>query len=80
VGASRGVKFVVAVLDGVDDRFAYGHAHPMSGILVEPRDRRQAIADELHDIKHIERAVHPEPDHVAVETHAEGNNNTSCAR
>ncbi|MBA3949149.1 MAG: hypothetical protein H0X44_04305, partial [Acidobacteria bacterium] len=48
----------------------------MRGVLVEAGNGRQSIGDQLHDIEHVERAVHPEPDHVTVETHAEGNNNT----
>src|SRR5688500_10580927 len=71
--------FMVAVLDGVDDRLADGHTHPMRRVLVEPGDRGEPIADELHDVEHVERAVHPEPDHVAVATHAAENTNTPCA-
>ncbi len=39
-----GCVLAVAVLDGVDDRLAHGHADPVRGVLVQPGHRRQPVA------------------------------------
>ena len=47
------VLFAVAVLDGVDHRFADGDADPVDGIFVEPGQRRQPVAHDLNDIQQL---------------------------
>ena len=46
----------VAVLDGVDDRFADRHADPMLRILVEAEVPSELVADRLDQIDHLEQA------------------------
>ena len=55
-GDALGDVLAVAVLDGVDDRLAHGHADPMDGVLVEAGDRAQPIAHELNEVQQLERA------------------------
>jgi 3-phosphoshikimate 1-carboxyvinyltransferase len=56
----------VSVFDGVDDRLANGHAHPVSGIVVQPDAARHVIAHNLHEIQHVEGAGELEPDDVVT--------------
>ena len=65
----------IAVLDGVDDRFADGHAHPVRRILVETGDRREAIAQHLDEIEQLERTGQLEANQVAVSQHGRGVSN-----
>ena len=56
----------VAVLDGVDDRLADGDADPVQRVVVEPDMPADVIADDLHEVEHLERAAEIETDGVAV--------------
>ena len=38
----------------------------MNGVLVEPGERRQTIAQELHEVENVEGARHFEPNQVPV--------------
>ena len=46
----------VAVLDGVDHRFANRHADPVERVLVEAARAAQMIGDHLDEIQHLHRA------------------------
>ena len=61
----------VAVLDRVDDRLAHGHADPVDGVLVEPGQLADAVADDLDEVQHVEVAVDLEPDRAAAGQHAD---------
>ena len=62
--------FAVAVLDGVDDRLADGDADPVDRILVEGGHLPHAIAEDLHEIHHVEEARDLQPDEAAARHHA----------
>ncbi len=55
----------VAVLDRVDHRFAHGDADPVQRLVVEARQPADVIADDLHEVEHVERAVEVETDGAA---------------
>ena len=55
---------LVAVLDGVDDRLADRDADPVQLILVEAGRLADVIADDLHEVEHVERAAELETDRV----------------
>ncbi len=57
---------LVAVLDGVDDRLADGDADPVELVLVEADHLADVIADDLHEIEHVESTAELEADRVAV--------------
>jgi hypothetical protein len=59
----------VAVLDGVDDRLANRHAHPMERFVVEAHQTSDVIADGLHEIHHLEGAAEIETDALAAVVH-----------
>src|SRR5262245_29863333 len=59
----------VAVLDGVDDRLADGDADPMNRILVERRHLSHAIAEDLHEVYHVEETRDLQPDQAAAHRH-----------
>jgi hypothetical protein len=56
----------VPVLDGVDDGLAHGDVDPVPGVFVQACHARNLIADDLHEIEHLERAMEVEADGVAV--------------
>ncbi len=61
----------VAVFDRVDDRFANGDADPVERIVVEADAAAHVIADDLHEVHHLEDAVEFETDcPAAVRRHA----------
>ncbi len=60
----------VAVLDGVDDRLAHGDADPVDGVFVQAGELADVIADDLHEIQHLEVAVDLQPDRAASTQHA----------
>ena len=62
--------FAVAVLDGVDDRLADGDADPVDRVLVEGGQLTHAIAQDLHEIQHVEEAGDLQPDEAAAGHHA----------
>ena len=62
--------FAVAVLDGVDDRFADGNADPVDRVLVEAAELRHAVADHLDEVQHVEVAVNLQSDRAAARQHA----------
>ncbi len=47
----------VAVFDGVDDRLAHGDVDPVPGLLVEAGQASDVVADDLHQVEHLEGAV-----------------------
>ena len=47
------VVLAVAVLDGVDDRFADRDADPMRGVFIERGECRQPVADQLDEIQQL---------------------------
>ena len=55
----------VAVLDGVDDRFANRHADPVDRVLVEPARAADVIGDDLHEVQHLDRAREFEANHLS---------------
>ena len=63
-------SFAVAVLDGVDDRLADGHADPVHRVLVEADALGQVIADHLDEVQHVEGAAELETDDVPLVGHA----------
>ena len=60
----------VAVLDGVDHRLAHRDADPVDGVLVQAGQLPDAIADDLHEVHHVEDAVDLQPDGAAAGQHA----------
>src|SRR6266545_5210630 len=46
----------VAVLDRVDDRLADGDADPVDGVFVEGGELSHSIAEDLHEVHHVEQA------------------------
>src|SRR3954465_996456 len=46
----------VAVLDRVDHRFAHGDTDPVHRVLVHGGELSHAIAEDLHEIQHVEQA------------------------
>src|SRR5258708_27217012 len=59
----------VAVLDRVDDRLADGDADPVDRILVEGGQLPHAIAENLHEVYHVEEARDLQPDQAATHRH-----------
>src|ERR1035438_10257630 len=60
---------VISVLDRVDHRFADRDAHPMHRLVVEADLPRDMIADNLHEVEHVEGARELETN--SRERHAE---------
>ena len=60
------------MLDRVDHRFANRDANPMDGILIEPGQLTDAVADDLHEIHHVEFAVDLESHSAAAVQHVVG--------
>ena len=60
----------VAVLDGVDDRLAHSDADPVDGVLVQAGQLADAVADDLHEVHHVEVAVDLHADGAAAGQHA----------
>src|SRR5215471_1098266 len=61
--------FAVAVLDGVDDRLAAGDADPVRRVFVERRHVAHAIAEDLHEVHHVEQARNLQPHEAAGHRH-----------
>ena len=59
------------MLDGIDDRLAHGHAHPVERVLLETNELAGFFADDLDKIQHVEVTAKFEPDD-AVSVHAVG--------
>ncbi len=57
---------LVAVLHGVDDRFADRHAHVMDRFLVETQHAAQVVEDRLDHVEHLDTAGDVEPDRPGV--------------
>ena len=64
------VVFAVAVLDRVDDRLAHRHADPVDGVFVHAGELADAVADDLHEVDHVEVAVDLQADGAAAGQHA----------
>ena len=56
----------VAVFDGVDHRLAHGHVDPVPRLLVEAGQARDVVADDLHQVEHLEGAVEVEANGLAA--------------
>ena len=56
----------VAVLDGVDDRLADRDADPVDRVLVEARCPPDVVADDLHEVEHLEGAGELEADDLVI--------------
>ena len=56
----------VAVLDGVDDRLADRDADPVQRVVVEADVARHVVADDLHEVEHLEGAGELEADDVSA--------------
>ena len=69
-GHELAVVLAVAVLDGVDDRFADGDADPVDRVLVEAGELPDAIAHDLDEVQHVEVTVDLQPDGAAACQHA----------
>ena len=63
--------FAVAVLDRVDDGLAHGDADPVDRVLVEAGQLAHAVAEDLHEVHHVEVAVDLQADGTAAGQHAE---------
>src|SRR5262245_2505026 len=59
----------VAVLDGVDDGLAAGDADPVRGVFVERGHMAHAIAEDLHEVHHVEQARNLQPHEAAGHRH-----------
>ena len=70
-----GAVLAVAVLDGIDDRLADGHAYPMRQILVEAGNRRESIAEHLDQVEQLKRTGQLEADQMVVSQHDRGVSN-----
>ena len=57
---------LVPVLDGVDDRLADGDADPVNGVVVETDVAADVVADDLHEVEHLERAGELEPQRTRI--------------
>jgi len=60
---------LVAMLDGVDDRFAHGDADPVDGVLVEAGQRREAVAHRLDQVQQLEGTRQLEANRVIGRAH-----------
>src|SRR5688572_19894742 len=69
-GDQLAVVLAVAVLDGVDDRFAHRDADPVDRVLVQTRELPDAIAHDLDEIQHFEITVDLKPYGSAAGQHA----------
>src|SRR5262249_43348238 len=69
-GHDLGGMFAVAVLDRVDDALANGDADPVDGIFVHGRHLPHAVAQDLDEIQHVEKARDLQPDEAAASHHA----------
>ena len=49
-----GFVVLIAVLDRIDDAFANRDAHPVERVVVQARHPAEVIADDLHEIQHVE--------------------------
>ena len=70
-GHELAVIFAVAVLDRVDHRLAHRHTNPVDGVLVESGELAHAVADDLHEIQHVEVTVDLKADGTSAGQHAE---------
>src|SRR6266568_384967 len=61
--------FAVAVLDRVDHRFADGDADPMNRVFIEARHAPHSIAQDLHEVDHVEQARDLQPYQAAAHRH-----------
>ena len=64
---------LVAVLDRVDHALADRDADPVHRVFVEAEPAAQVIADDLHEVEHVERTAELETDDVGLRAaHAAG--------
>jgi len=59
----------VAVFDRVDHGLAHGHADPVDRVLVEGGQLGHAIAQDLHEVHHVEEARNLQPHQAAGHRH-----------
>ena len=52
-----GLVVLVAMLDGVDDRFTHGDADPVQFVFVEAGHLADMIGDDLHEVEHVEGGI-----------------------
>ena len=69
-GDDLAVVLAVAVLDGVDHRFAHRDADPVDRVFVQPGELADAVAHHLDEVQHLEITVDLEPDRSAAGQHA----------